>query len=153
MKINVTPEEFTSIMMIYFLDKLNNLEELRPHTEEFEKIWSKMDKLKAVLTQFYLNTDINNRIYYKRLRDVFEEKNFSQSYIINIVSGDLNENEILNEEKETDVVNKEEIEFYKIKEIIKKVINLINKRRFYKGRYLSDKEMDKIINKVLEENK
>lgn len=146
MKINVTPEEFTSIIFLYLLDKINRPEEVGPHGESFDEIFEKLNQLKSHLARFFLSTDINNRIYYKRIRDVFVKEEFNTDYVIRIVENDLNES--INEETQ-DQENSAN-DFYRIKDIVKKTISSMNKRKFYKGSYISEAEMDKIIEKIIE---
>jgi len=153
MKINVSPEEFAGIVMIYLLDKINNLEEIKPYSEEFEKIWDKLSILKPLLVNYYLNCDINNRIFYKRIRDAFQKEDFSKDYVVNIINKNVSEEYKDDDIEEKEIINENELEFFKTKEVVKKVVNLINKRRFYKGTYLSEKELNKIIEKVLKEEK
>jgi len=150
MKINITAEELVSIMLLYLLDKINHSEELRPHDKEFENIFKKIEFLKPELSKFFLNTNINNRIFYKRLRDVFVKNKYNFNYVINIKENNLNESYIEGLE-EIDKENNQNNDFYRIKELLKKTINILRKRRFYRGSYTTEKEMDEIIKKVLKE--
>lgn len=144
MKINVTSEQFISLILIYLLDKINNPDEMEPHSDEFDKVVRKLDQMKPVLTQYYLGTDINDRIYYKRIRDAFRDTDYSTDYVINIIEGKMNESGVVEDDGQ-------DIDFYKFKSLLKKSIKLINKRKFHKGKYLSEEALDKIIDKVLKE--
>lgn len=151
MKINVSPEEFASIIMVYLLDKINNNEELEPDNENFNEVMEKFDRMKSHLAQFYLNTDINNRIYYKRLRSVLEREGKDERFTINIFKKEeeTNESESINNlHEEENKVDKGEL-----KTLIKDVIKRIRKRKFRKATYMSDSELEKIISKAIKDNK
>ena len=156
MKINVTQEEFVSVILIYLLDKINNRDNVFPFNEEIEKIIDKMKVIKPQLTKHYLNA-FDSRIYYKRIRDAFKSQKFSGNYVINIVDKKTNE-EIEKSEidllDESDILKdnyKEELLFYKIKEAVKTTIKKIKKRRFYKATPLSEEELERMIKKVIKE--
>lgn len=148
MKINITPEEFTSIIIIYLLDKVNNTEEIAPDNEEFDKFIDNLERVKSYLTKFYLNTDINNRIYYKRLRSVLEKEGIDQTFTINIIK-----KEGVNEAENINNIHEEEnkVKPSEIKNLVKDIIKRIRKRKFRKATYLSDEELDKIITKAIKE--
>jgi len=143
MKINITPEEFTSIIMIYLLDKINNYDEIIPNNDEFDNIFKSLEKIKSHLTRFYLNSDINSRIYYKRLRGITYKEGMLDNFTINIKKPNgVSENNL--------ELNENEINKYELKDIVKQVIKTVKKRKFYKATYLSDEDLDKIIMKIIE---
>ena len=146
MKINVTTDELVSIFLIYLLDKINNPDELYPKNEEFEKIMGRMEKLKSHLTKFYLDSEISNRIYYKRIRDAFEKEKFSENYVINIIDKSLVESQKIDE---SDINNN--INFFEIKEIVKNTVQKIRKFKFKKSSIMKDSDLDKIIEKSIKE--
>lgn len=148
MKINISPEEFTSIIIIYLLDKINNADEIAPDTEEFDKLVKNLERSKSHLAKFYLNTDINNRIYYKRLRSVLEKEGIAETFTINIIKNEeINESENINKSDDED----HNVDKNEIKSLVKDIIKKIRKRRFYKATYMSDEDLDKIIKKVMKE--
>ena len=145
MRINITPEEFARIVMIYLLDKVNNPDEVYPEGEDFDKIVEDLQKVKSSLTRFYLDADIDSKIYYKRLRGLMKKDNTTERFTIQVQRKEqTNESENINNAQQDNEINK-----YQIKDIVKRVIKTIRKRRFYKARFLSDEELDAIIEKII----
>ena len=145
MRINITPEEFARIVMIYLLDKVNNPDEIYPEGEDFDKIVEDLQKVKSSLTRFYLDADIDSKIYYKRLRGLMKKDNTTERFTIQVQRKEqTNESENINNAQQDNEINK-----YQIKDIVKRVIKTIRKRRFYKARFLSDEELDAIIEKII----
>lgn len=147
MKINITPEQFASIIIIYLLDKINNREDIIPDNESFEDLIDNIKKMKSHLTRFYLNSDINNRIYYKRLRRMMDKEGSMDNFTISIKKPNKT-NESLDENSLE--LNENEINKHELKDLVKKVIKAVKKRKFYKATYLSDEDLDKIIMKIIE---
>lgn len=148
MKINITPEEFTSIIIIYLLDKINNEEEIVPNNENFNKLLENLQRVKSQITKFYLNTELDNRIYYKRLRSVLEREGIDETFTINIIKeNETNESENINKLHEEE----SKISHAETKELVKDVIKRIRKRKFRKATYMSDEELDKIIAKAIKD--
>lgn len=149
MKINVTPEEFVSILMVYLLDKINNNEELYADNEDFNNLINNLKRVKSYLTKFYLNTDLDNRIYYKRLRPILEKESLTDSFTITIWKNNTNESENINKlDEEENKISKSEV-----KKVTKDIIKRIRKRKFRKATYMPDEELDKIIAKAIKDNK
>lgn len=147
MKINITPEEFASIIMIYLLDRINNEEELIPDEEEFNKLMNNLERVKSYLVKFYLNSDVNNRIYYKRLRSVLEKDGLAETFTIKInKKSSTNESENINKIEKDTKINEVEV-----KSLVKDVIKKIRKRKFKKSTYMSEEELDNIIRKTINE--
>lgn len=147
MKINITPEEFASIIMIYLLDRINNEEELIPDEEEFNKLMNNLERVKSYLVKFYLNSDVNNRIYYKRLRSVLEKEGLAETFTIKInKKSSTNESENINKIEKDTKINEVEV-----KSLVKDVIKKIRKRKFKKSTYMSEEELDNIIRKTINE--
>lgn len=147
MKINITPDEFASIIIIYLLDKVNNTEDLYADNETFNDLIENLERVKSYLTKFYLNTELDNRIYYKRLRPVLEKESPMDSFTINIrKENEANESENINKLHEEDKISHVEV-----KELVKKTIKMIRKRKFRKATYMSDEELDKIIAKAIKD--
>ena len=145
MRINITPEEFARIVMIYLLDKVNNPDEVYPEGEDFDKIVEDLQKVKSSLTRFYLDADIDSKIYYKRLRGLMKKDNTTERFTIQVQRKEqTNESENINNAQQDNEINK-----YQIKDIVKRVIKTIRKRRFHKARFLSDEELDAIIEKII----
>ena len=145
MRINITPEEFARIVMIYLLDKVNNPDEIYPEGEDFDKIVEDLQKVKSSLTRFYLDADIDSKIYYKRLRGLMKKDNTTERFTIQVQRKEqTNESENINNAQQDNEINK-----YQIKDIVKRVIKTIRKRRFHKARFLSDEELDAIIEKII----
>lgn len=157
MKIKVSPEEFFNVIMIYLLDKINNPEKVGPWNDEIDDIIDKMrSTIKGDLINHYLSLDSDQKIYYKRIRDVFKKTDFSGNYTISIKDKYANEST----DEQDDLLNEENIETgqnisnqYEIRSIIKETIQKIKKRKFYKSTYLSESELDAIINNVIKNNK
>lgn len=147
MKINVTTDELVSILFIYLLDKINNQDELYPKDKKFDEIIGRLEKLKPQLTRFYLDSDISNRIYYKRIREAFEKEELSKSYVINIIDKSLVESNKINENE----INKDTMNFFEIKDIVKKTIQKIRKFKFKKSSMLKDDDLEKLIEKSIKE--
>ena len=84
-KINVTPSEYGDITVAFLLDKLLHPEEVIPYNEDFNKYAKKMagKGMKPLSLNYYLRMDGNLRIYYKRIKKVFEGDQ-NQSAIIYI---------------------------------------------------------------------
>lgn len=148
MKINITPDEFASIIMIYLLDKINNTEDLHADNEDFNDLINNIERIKSYLTKFYLNSSVDNRIYYKRMRPVLEKESSMDNFTINIIKKDkISEAENINKLHEEE----SKISHAETKELVKNVIKKIRKRKFRKATYMSDEELDKIITKAIKE--
>lgn len=148
MKITETPDTFFDIIIIFLYDMIININESVIDRKDLLEI-VEMLKKKGLKTQFmnhYLSLDSQQRLEYKRIKEIFYNKK-SKLVTIKIVNDSS-----LNEDNE----NNEELDenFYKLKDQVRQVINLI-KRQKYKKPYklINDYTIDKIITHVLKENK
>jgi len=119
-KVNVTASEFPNIVVCFLLDKLMNPDKVIPDNEEFNKYMNKM-KLKGMQPlslNYYLDMSSLYRVYYKRIKGVFDDKSNSQM-IIQIYP---------NKETKDDVEKKESM----VKKVIRK---LLKKESITKGEY------------------
>ncbi|MFW6015002.1 MAG: hypothetical protein ACOCRK_01035 [bacterium] len=155
MKIDLTPEKFATFIMMYLLDKINNGSDVRPEDDEaLNELFRDLERIRPDLTRYYLDTNTEDRIEYQRMRKAFISFGYSKRFVINIYDtlneNESNDKELVNEE-EVSSIETQDHEKYKIKEIVRNTINRIRKRKFYKARYLSEDELDKIIMKVINE--
>jgi len=84
-KINLTPSEYGDITVAFLLDKMLHPEEVIPYNENFNEYAEKLagKGMKPLSLNFYLQMDGNLRVYYKRIKKVFEGDQ-NQSAIIYI---------------------------------------------------------------------
>jgi len=84
-KINVTPGEYADIVVCFLLDKMLHPDEVIPLNKDFNKYMKKMSGkgMKPVSLNYYLNLNANIRVFYKRIKKVFEYDQ-NQSAIIHI---------------------------------------------------------------------
>ena len=77
MKINVTPEEFSNVIISYLLDCILHKDEINM-SEEFEEVVDILDMKgsKAFLLMKYLRMDANERMNYKKIRKSLIDLNF-----------------------------------------------------------------------------
>lgn len=157
MKINITPEEFADLVVVFLFDKIVRNDEVIPEYEAFNEIVENLEKkgAKSPLMQYYLSLDAEERRNYKRINGAFT--NGSQSnYTINIAmeKEKRNEDEQLTEAQEVDVEKEEEPskkDVYFIKDIVKKTIQKMKSIKFRsaKKKVLTDDDLEKIIQKVI----
>jgi hypothetical protein len=85
-KINLQPKQFGDVVASFLLDKMLHPEEIVPYDEDFNKLVKDMERkgMKTILLQYYLKTDPNVRLYYKRIKPSFEIGN-TMSSVINIM--------------------------------------------------------------------
>ena len=154
MRIDVTPEQFFTFVMMYLLDKINNKEYIRPfENEDIEKLIEQIDLIRPHLTRYYLQTNTNERIDYRRMRRAFETFGYTRNYNIYIHDtlgeNEKNNKEILNENKEKAVdISKD---FYKLKDIVKDVVMELRNTKIRKSGYISQKEIDRLIENKIKE--
>lgn len=73
--LNLTPEEFADIALLFLADKSVNPDKVVTGNENFEKFGEKaMPKIKGNLLKYYLDTDPQRRLEYKRIKGIFSGK-------------------------------------------------------------------------------
>jgi len=84
-KINVSPDEYADITVAFLLDKMLHPDEVIPYNEAFNKYAKKLagKGMKSLSLNYYLKMNGNLRVYYKRIKKVFEGDQ-NQSAIIYI---------------------------------------------------------------------
>jgi hypothetical protein len=140
--LNVTPEEFSEIVLIYLLDKINNDDSVYSKEHEFEEVIKKLKFIKPKLVNFYLQSPMKTKIGYKYIRDVFLKESLNKTSILRIYNDTLDENESFEEKKS---LNENDI-----KSIVK---STIKKAREIKSKYnktITEDILDKIIEKIME---
>ena len=78
--LNLTKEEFADIAMIWLFDQVMNPEQIDNKTMK-EFISSHSSKIKSPLIKFYLDTDNESRLRYKRIKGIFDGSNESVQQI------------------------------------------------------------------------
>jgi hypothetical protein len=69
--LNLPVKEFTDVVMIFLLDQVMNPELIQ--NEDFKSFIERhSSKLKAPLMKYYLDTDGESRVNYKRIKGVFD---------------------------------------------------------------------------------
>lgn len=141
MKVTVTSEEFLHIVFSLLLEKIIKPDEILPNDESFNEMAEllKSKGLKPHLLKYYIDLDLNERMYYKRIKSSFEKKD--NNFI------EIKNNKKLNES--IDISN----DFYYIKTVIKKVVKILKQRKWLKGKITTENMLDKIINDVMEKEK
>ena len=134
--INIDKDEFADIVISFLLDNLIN-DEVVPNNEEFESVMNIMRKggMKSHFLHYYLNTDPMTRGRYKLIKPAFTNK-AKGNYSINI-------------KKDNKIKDKRNHSV--IKSVVKKSLRLIksNKRRY--GNFITEDTVDKIVEKVIQE--
>jgi hypothetical protein len=84
-KINVDADGFADICVCFILDKLLNPDDVCFMNEDFNKYAEKLLRIgvKPLSLKYYLSLNSDYRVYYKRIKDIFEY-DANQSMIINI---------------------------------------------------------------------
>jgi len=82
-KINITPDEFGDVVVAFLFDKLLHKEDVSPNNENFNKFIDNLDKRsgKSLLRDAFLSMDPDMRLKYKRIKDVFEGLDETQTVI------------------------------------------------------------------------
>ena len=123
-KINIIANEFPELVVPFLLDKLLHPEEIVPGNKEFNKL-SEILKLKGmqpILMKYYLKMDANQRLKYKRIKDIFD-MTASVSSIVNISPG---EKEVEVKKTKSKMVGKIIRKLIGAGTISKKEMNLLN---------------------------
>lgn len=144
MKIRISPEEFADFVVSFIFDKMVNEEEVLPDYEEFNELVETMlnKGMKSFILKYYLNMSSQQRVDYKRIRDAFTTDK-QDIFTINILGGreNLEDSEEKNDEK------------YYIKEVVRKVVKNIRKQRFHTSRPITESDIEKIIERVIEDER
>jgi len=84
-KINITANEFPDIVVSFLFDKILHTDEIIPGNKSFNELMEVMELkgMKPILMKYYLNMDANQRVKYKRIKDIFDMTTNSIS-VINI---------------------------------------------------------------------
>lgn len=140
MKIKLTPDDFFGFVVSYLQDMIRYKE--RP--EHMEHIISRMEDLgfKPIFMKYWLGMSAGERLKYKRIKQIFHGGKFSDGTGISFQ----------NSKKETLLESTEEIKeknYYKVKDIVKKVLIVSKKVRERRGFPLSEEIIDKIIENVM----
>jgi len=142
-KIISSPDEFLDIIMIFLYDIISNKETtLILKDDNKKKLIDTLELkgLKPILMQYYFYVDSEKRLKYKRIKDLFYKFKANES-IIKILSNDINE------EKED---KKEDENFYKMKDMLRKCVTLMKKQKYKNpNRVITDDMLDNIIVHVL----
>ena len=123
-KINIIANEFPELVVPFLLDKLLHPEEIVPGNKEFNEL-SEILKLKGmqpILMKYYLKMDANQRLKYKRIKDIFD-MTASVSSIVNISPG---EKEVEVKKTKSKMVGKIIRKLIGAGTISKKEMNLLN---------------------------
>jgi hypothetical protein len=141
-KITVTPDEFVDFVISFLLNKMIHKKEMLGDNERFNDIVERMERggLKSHLLQAFLKFDSQQRMQFKRIKDVFEGKDNVRNTI-----------DILPDRtsKEKAFRNKGDNSF--LNEIIKRVIKEARSYRIRTGCLISNDKMERLIDKVLTE--
>lgn len=70
--INIKPEDFADLVVLFLLDKIANPDMIVPNNEMFNKfIENVSNKIKPQLVEYFLNLDALSRVQYKRIQPPF----------------------------------------------------------------------------------
>lgn len=136
--INVTPNEFADIVVTFLIDNMVG-DDLLLENEEWDVIIDKMEKsgLKSYLMHMYMNMPTKTRNKYKYIDNIFQTPDMGR-YSINI----------LRDKSKKDLPSKKKNSI--IKQVIKKSLKLIKAHRKRYGNLITEETVDKIIDKVIE---
>jgi len=91
-KVNVTPDQFGNLVVSFLLDKMLHPEEVIPGNKDFNVFAEKMagKGMKPLSLNYYLRMNAVERVYYKRIKKVFEyDQNQSAVIFIWPSKGDI----------------------------------------------------------------
>jgi hypothetical protein len=138
--IKVTPNQYADVTIAFLLDAMMKPDEVLPNNPEFHYIIKKMQKagLKSQLMSYYLDTSSITRGKYKVVRKSFTGKSDNN----NIQITKSPDTKIPDDAKTT------------IRNIVKQTLKIIKSHKLNRnnGMPLNEKTVDKIIDKVLENN-
>lgn len=85
-KVNVTPNEFADLVVIFLFDKFLHPNEIVSDNKLFNELIDNMrgKGMKPLLMNYYMDLDANMRVKYKRIKDVLDGTS-SESSVINIL--------------------------------------------------------------------
>ena len=123
-KINITANEFPNFVVSFLFDKILHPEEIVPGNKEFNKFMEVMafKGMKPILMKYYLDMDANERLKYKRIKDIFD-MTANTSSVINISPS---EKEIEVKKKKGKMVTKIIRKLIGASKVSKKEINILN---------------------------
>ncbi|MCK5018859.1 MAG: hypothetical protein KAS32_17485 [Candidatus Peribacteraceae bacterium] len=135
--IKVKPNEYADLTISFLLDAMMKPDEVLADNEEFHEIITKMERagLKSQLMRYYLNTSSITRGKYKIVRKSLTDEGVSNNIYIT---------------KDTKIPKNAKTS--KIKDIVKKTLKVIKAHKLRKnsGMPLNEKVVDKIIDKIME---
>ena len=132
--VNITKEQFVDYIVAFLLDKTYKSDVILPDYDAFNEL---MKQLKArgidnILLNYYINSNPEIRSKYKATRKVFKKGN-KDSLIMNI------KGEVEREKKTKGT----------LKSLVKKALKLMTAHKRRSGFPLSEKKVDKIIERVM----
>jgi hypothetical protein len=140
MKINVTPEEFADIVVLFLLDQMIK-NPLDGRNEAFDALLGNLKGkgVRPILTKYFLATPRSTKVLYKYIRGVFEEGDTSTQVIqiknrASVAAKD--------DEPEDDGL---------IKKAIRKAVNLLRPGTPIKNEEKFEEFVQKVLNEVLAE--
>ena len=143
-KIKIIPEDFFNFTLVFLYDIMINDEAtiLNEHQINFIKKLKKLG-MKSLFMKEFIEMKSENRLNYKRLKELFYTLNASEGTIKIISKGQITEN------IDSSIPN-----FYDIKDSLKRCITLMKKAKYNNpNRVVTDTMLDKIITKVLKEKR
>jgi len=145
MKIKLKPDDFFGFVVSYLQDMIKKKEK----PEKMKSIISKLEDngFKPMFMKYWLGMTAEERLKYKKIKQIFNDGKFSDGAGISF------QNDKKEKVSESTLELKEE-NYYKVKDIVKKVLIISKKVRLKKGFPLSEEIVDKIIEDVMKkENK
>lgn len=138
--INIHPDEFGDIIIIYLLDMIRN-DDMLPDNERFKELIDIMDGrgLKQIVYKSFLEMDTTTRIKYRRIKSS--------------ISGDGNGvARILISKGDTDYITEESLTFDR--DLCKQIFRTIKNYRFKNpSKILRENRIDEIIDYCIEQKK
>jgi len=154
--LNLTSSEFADIALIWLFDQAMNPDQVK--NERFKDFLDKNSpKLKAPLIKYYLDTDSDKRLMYKRIKGVFEGDNAIQQIRI----GPDGEIDKVKSEKEgimkkiiKKVLLKQSLSIEDenmLKELRDEIEDELNEEDYERGKTVKDNVKDNIRRKEIED--
>jgi len=154
-KLNNDPEQFFDIICVFLFDMIVNQDYTLLKREDIKDLLELFEKkgLKVPLKQHYMSLSNQRRVEYKRIKEAFFNPK-SPMHTINIISKeDKSIDESNNELNDSDIESNVDLEFYRIKDLVRQVILNMKKAKYNKpGKIITDLHLDKIITKILKED-
>lgn len=148
MKIKLTPDDFFNFTVSYLQDMIKKKEK----PEHMKRIVSKLEDLgfKPIFMKHWLKMSAEERLKYKRIKNIFHGGKFSDGTGISFQNEKNGKEDSVSES----TLEPKEKNYYKVKDIVKKVLIISKRVRERKGFPLSEEIVDKIIEDVInKENK